>query len=176
MTAAMSKNKTVTIRHELDYPNCREDVWVVITDSYALAEWLEPNNHKPVIGHRFRFVVDESAKDCEVLKADAPGRLEWSWQYVPDSKNGKPRQHGPMKISWTLQPKGQGTTLILEHFNAENIGWLHRTLMRIGWKYMMKKLIPRVLANIEHGQFTRGAIPLAKRTYKCKTVDEQYVR
>ena len=48
--------------------------------------------------------------------------------------------------------------------------------MRIGWKYMMKKLIPRVLENIKNEQFTPGAIPLEKRVYKCKTVPEQYVR
>ncbi len=172
----MSAKKTVTIRHEVDYPNPQEDVWVAITDPYALAEWFEPNDHKPMVGHRFRFVVDESAKDCEVLKAEAPSRLEWSWQYVPDPKTGKPQQRGPMTVGWTLLPEGVGTKLILEHFNAENMQWIHRTLMRIGWKYMMKKFIPRVLENIEHGQFTRGAIPLEKRIYRCDTVDKQYVR
>ena len=81
-----------------------------------------------------------------------------------------------MRIRWTLVPDGEGTKLILEHFNAENVRWLHRTLMRIGWKYVMKKFIPRVLDNIENEQFTPGAIPLKNRVYKCKTVPEQYVR
>lgn len=172
----MSVTKTVTIRHEVTYPSPQEDVWIAITDPYSLAEWFEPNDHKASVGHRFRFVVDESTKDCEVLKADVPSRLEWSWQYVANPKTGKPQQSGPMRISWTLLRDGEGTKLILEHFNAQNIRWLHRTLMRIGWKYMMKKYIPRVLENIENGQFTPGAIPLEKRLYKCKTVGEQYVR
>ena len=82
-----------------------------------------------------------------------------------------------MRINWTLTPDGDGgTRLILEHVGAENIRWLQRTLMRIGWKYMMTKFVPRVLENIEHEQFTPGAIPLEKRVYKCKTVPEQYIR
>jgi hypothetical protein len=81
-----------------------------------------------------------------------------------------------MRINWTLAADGEGTKLILEHLNAQNVRWFHRTLMRIGWKYMMKKFIPRVLRNIENGRFTPGAIPLAKRLYKCKSVPEQYVR
>lgn len=165
-----------TIRHEVRYAHPREHVWVAITDPYALAEWLEPNDHQPVVGHRFRFVTDDSAKDCEVLEAESPGRLAWSWQYVPNPKTGKPRQSGLMRVCWTLVPDDGGTTLILEHFNAGNIRWIHRTLMRIGWKYMMKNYISRILKNVKDGQFTPGAIPLEKRVYKCKTVPEQYVR
>ena len=172
----MDAKKTITIRHEINYAHPQKDVWVAITDPYALAEWFEPNDHQALVGHRFRFVVDESAKDCEVLKADAPSQLEWSWQYVPNPKPGKAQQSGPMRISWTLVPDGEETKLILEHFNAENMRWLHRTLMRIGWKYMMKKLIPKVLGNTENERFTPGAIPLEKRVYKCRTVDAQYVR
>ena len=167
--------KSVTIRHEVFYPNSQADVWVAITDPYALAEWFEPNDHKALVGHRFRFVVDESTKDCEVLEVDAPSRLEWSWQYVPNPKTGKPKQSGPMTISWALVPEGDGTKLVMEQNNAQNMRWLHRTLVRVGWKYMLKKLIPRILLNIEHGQFTPGAIPREKRLYKCKTVSGNYI-
>src|SRR5687767_1206767 len=54
----MVARKTITIRKKRFYPNPPEDVWAAITDAHALAEWLEPNNHKPVVGHKFQFRCD----------------------------------------------------------------------------------------------------------------------
>ena len=81
-----------------------------------------------------------------------------------------------MTITWTLTPQDGGTLLVLEQSGAENIGWLTRNMMRIGWGVMMKRLIPKVLARVSNGTFTPGAIPLNKRYYTCKTVPEIYVR
>jgi hypothetical protein len=81
-----------------------------------------------------------------------------------------------MIVSWTLVPKEGGTLLILEHSGAENISWMQRNMMRVGWYFMMKKLIPKILGNVKAGSFTPGAIPLGKRYYTCKTVPEKYVR
>ena len=81
-----------------------------------------------------------------------------------------------MTISWTLVPKDNGTLLILEHSGAENISWIQRNMMRLGWSFMMKKLIPKVLGNVKAGDFTPGAIPLNKRYYTCKTVPDKYTR
>jgi hypothetical protein len=64
----------------------------------------------------------------------------------------------------------------IEHTGAEHISWLHRNMMRLGWVFMMKKLIPQVLSGVQDGEFTPGPIPLSKRGYKYKTVPEQYVR
>jgi hypothetical protein len=63
--------------------------------------------------------------------------------------------------------------MILEHSGAENIGWLYRNMMRVGWVYMMKKLIPRVLGNVPASEFTPGAMPLNRRGSRCKTVPEK---
>ena len=173
----MAKRKTITIRKERFYPHPPEAVWAAITDPHALAEWLEPNNHKPVVGHKFEFSCDQGAcgagsTECEVLEADAPRKLVWKWVHV--GKGGK--KADPMTITWTLIPKDQGTLLILEHSGAENISWLTRNMMRVGWGFMMKKLIPKILQRVESGKFTPGAIPLNKRYYTCKTVPEKYVR
>ncbi len=48
---------------------------------------------------------------------------------------------------------------VLEHSGAENIGWLQRNMMRVGWGYMMKNLIPKVLGNVTGGRFTPGRSP-----------------
>jgi uncharacterized protein YndB with AHSA1/START domain len=175
----MVARKTITIRKERFYPHAPEDVWSAITDAHALAEWFEPNNHEPVVGHKFEFVCDpgicgDSVTKCEVIAADAPKRLVWSWVVVP-RKPGRPPLK-PMTITWTLVPNNEGTILILEHSGAENISWLTRNMMRVGWTFMMKSLIPQVLENVRDGEFSPGAIPLHKRGYRCKTVPEQYVR
>jgi uncharacterized protein YndB with AHSA1/START domain len=175
----MVARRSITIRKERFYPHPPEDVWAAISDPHALAEWLEPNNHQPVVGHKFEFRCDPNIcgcgrTECEVLEADPPRRLVWSWVHVPkDPRQPRPE---PMTIAWTLVPKDNGTLLILEHTGAENIGWLTRNLMRIGWGVMMKRLIPRILSQVKDGTFTPGAIPLAKRYYTCKTIPEKYVR
>jgi uncharacterized protein YndB with AHSA1/START domain len=175
----MPARKTITIRKERFYPHPPQDVWAAITDAHALAEWLEPNNHEPVVGHRFQFRCDPGVcgaghKACEVLEADPPRRLVWSWVDVPKSPH-LPRPE-PMTITWTLVPKEGGTLLVLEHTGSEKINWLFRNMMRVGWGVMMKKLIPRVLGHIRDGRFTPGAIPLEKRYYTCKTVPDEYAR
>ena len=52
----------------------------------ALAEWMEPNNHQPFVGHKFKFVTDKSIcgteTECDVLEAVAPRRLVWRWVSV----------------------------------------------------------------------------------------------
>lgn len=175
----MARRKPITIRKERFYPHPPEDVWAAITDPHALAEWLEPNDHQPVVGHKFQFRCDPGVcgsgiTECEVLEADPPRRLVWSWVNVPNDKQ-RPRPE-PMTIAWTLTPKGDGTLLTLEHSGAENIGWLTRNMMRVGWGFMMKKLITRVLTGVDAGRFRPGAIPLEKRYYTCKTIPEKYVR
>lgn len=175
----MVARQPITIRKERFYPHPPEDVWVAITDPHALAEWLEPNDHQPVAGHKFQFRCDpglcgSGITECEVLEATPPLRLVWSWVSV--STDGQRPRPKPMTISWTLTPKDEGTLLTLEHSGAENTSWLTRNMMRMGWGVMMKKMIARVLAHVDAGEFRPGAIPLEKRYYTCKTIPDNFVR
>ena len=175
----MVARKPITIRKQRFYPHPPSDVWAAITDPHALAEWLEPNDHQPIVGHKFQFRCDPGVcgsgiTECEVLEVVLHQKLVWSWVSVPaDPNQAKP---APMTITWKLVPQQGGTLLILEHTGAENISWLTRNMMRVGWGVMMKWLISRVVANVTDGQFTPGAIPLEKRYYKCKTIPSEYVR
>lgn len=171
----MGFSKNITIRKERFYPHRPEDVWVAITDPHAIAEWMEPNNHKAEVGHKFDFCTDPGVcgekTECEVIEADPPRRLVWKWVHLKGEKRCE-----PMTIAWTLTPRDEGTLLVLEHSGAENISWLQRNMMRVGWWYMMKDLIPKVIGNVTDGVFTPGAIPLEKRAYKAKNVPEKYIR
>src|SRR5688500_12913615 len=108
--------KPIVIRKERFYPHPPEDVWAAITDAHALAEWLEPNDHRAEVGHKFQFRCDPGVcgsgiTECEVVEADAPRRLVWKWVSVP-AKPNQPRPEA-MTIKWTLTPKDNGTLLVL---------------------------------------------------------------
>lgn len=167
------------IRKEAFYPHPPEKVWIALTDPHALAEWFMPNDFKPIVGHKFRFQTDpllgfSGILECELLVADKPRCLSWSGIDVPKDPT-KPRS-SPTTVTWTLNPEQEGTRLVLEHTGVEVIVWWHRLLLRLGWGTMLKKYIPKILANIDENGFHPGAIPLEKRGYKCKTISPELIK
>lgn len=174
--------KERTLRKSYFYPYAPEKVWLAITDPHAIAEWLMPNDFKPIVGHRFRFQTDpgpcmEMYTECEVLEVDPPRRLSYSWQTVP---RNAARACKPMRVSWTLTEEKGGTRLDFCHEHLQNIPFVWRQMMRFGWGMMHKRLLRKVLANVrgESGglTFEPGAIPLAKRCYKARTIPDHLVR
>ncbi len=171
------------IRKEMVYPFPPKRVWTALTDRHALAEWLMPNDFEPVAGHRFRFQYDpnglcpDGLVECEVLEIDPPRRMVWSWVHASLDPS-RPRPPAS-RVTWTLAPEGAGTRLRLEHTDLESERWLIATMMRFGWGYMLKRLIPKVLENVGSAApfgYTPGAIPLEKRGYRCKTIDPALTR
>lgn len=152
------------------YPQAPEAVWAALTDPAALAEWLMPNDFRPVVGHEFRFTCDPcpgpigAVTRCQVLELEAPRRMLWSWHM--DVKPGlRPAQ--PMLVEWTLEPERGGTRLVLKQSAYDGPrGLVVRFMMSIGWRLMLRRLLPKVIANVQGGTFTPGAIPLAKRAYR----------
>ena len=169
-----------SLRREAFYPHPIGAVWTAITDPRALAEWLMPNNFKPVVGHKFFLMVDpgpgfSGKTECEVLECDPPRRLKYSWM-IHASKPTKPHFQ-PMTVTWVLKPEGTGTRLTFEHEGLERIPFLMRLSMKFGWGTMHKRWLRQVMANIgPDGRFTPGARPLAKRCYKVKTLPPEIVR
>lgn len=168
------------IRKEVFYPDPPEAVWVALTDPRAIAEWLMPNDFKPVVGHRFWFKTDpmpfcEDHTECEVVECDPPRRLAYTWLIVWRKQYKRPTM--PMLVSWTLTPERGGTRLVFEQSAYDGPRkWWTELSMGMGWGMMHKKLLPRVLKNVKDGVFTPGAVPLAKRVYRAKTVPERFVR
>lgn len=154
------------------YPDAPETVWVALTDPAALAEWLMPNDFKPVVGHRFRFSCDPcpgpvgQTTQCEVLELEAPRRMLWSWHM--QMKPGY-RESRPLLVEWTLEPERGGTRLTLRQSAYDGPRSLMiRLMMSVGWGLMIKRLMPRVMKNIAGARFTPGAIPREKRGYSTK--------
>ncbi|MEL7471782.1 MAG: SRPBCC domain-containing protein [Planctomycetota bacterium] len=179
----MAREKRLVKVREYGYPP--EVVWTALTDAHALAEWLMPNDFKAERGARFRFMYDampgcaHGRTDCEVLEIERPRTMTWSWQNAkPD---GSP-VGGAMRVRFDLEPIGlantsPGTRLTLTQTGCEHISMLTRFMMSHGWTHMLKRLIPRVLSNVDGaGVFTPGAIPLDKRCYKTRTIPEELVR
>lgn len=175
--------KPKSVRKEVFYPYAPERVWVALTDPRALAEWLMPNTFEAKVGHRFQFRYDggrgcgPGVTSCEVLELDPPRRMVWSW--LNHTAVEAPMDKAPMRIAWTLIPERGGTRLVLDHTGLENERWIIGLMMNFGWGHMMKRLLAKVLRNISDAPglaFTPGAIPLAKRCYRAKTVPPEFIR
>jgi uncharacterized protein YndB with AHSA1/START domain len=166
-----------TLRKTAVYSHPPADVWAAITDPHALAEWLMPNDFQPLKGHRFTFQTDPTficrhvEVACEVLELEPQKRMVWSWvRVMPDGSRT------PTKVTWMLAPEGAGTRLTLEHEGVERLPTFIRMMMSLGWGIMLRKVIRKILRNVNAGRFTPGAIPLEKRYYKTKTVPAHLVR
>lgn len=172
----MTQDDRLVIRKERRYPQPPERVWVALTDPRALAEWLMPNDFRPELGAKFRFVCDampgcSGVTECEVLEFDPPRRMVWSWVIVRSKGRG---DLPAMTVEWTLTPTDDGGTLLnLVHRYTPDTPWWVRLTMGMGWGTMLKRWVPKVLANVdEDNAFTPGAIPLKKRCYGVKTVPD----
>ena len=168
------------IRKEVFYPHKPEDVWTAITDPRAIAEWLMPNTFKPIVGHKFRFMADpmpmcENHTECEVVEVDPPRRLAYTWLIVWRKEyKSKPE---PMLVSWTLTPENHGTRLVFEQTPYKGPrAFFTRFSMGMGWGIMHKRMLRKVLRNVQDGVFTPGAIPSNKRCYHAATVPPEFVR
>jgi len=137
------------IRIETFYPFAVEQVWDALTDRESLAQWLMENDFRPQVGHKFSFRAKpmpgwNGIVDCEVLEVERPHALSYTWQ------SGGHRT----TVTWTLQADQSGTRLLLEHTGFRGVGgWMTSKLMLgPGWKKMLKRNIPVILAHRKTGQ------------------------
>lgn len=165
------------LRKEAYFPHPPADVWLALTDKYAIAEWLMPNNFEPIAGRKFNFHVDKlpftgftGVTECDVLEVEPPRRLVYTWVSVHATKG----RHPPMTLTWTLQPEGEGTRLVLEQDGLEALNLWWRFSMTHGWGRMMKTLLPKVVRNVRDGRFVPGAIK--RRDFGTKTVPEGFAK
>ncbi len=81
-TASNDAAESVTVECDLAQPPAK--VWKALTEPALLAAWLMPNDIRPEVGARFTLQADAdtggSAIACEVLAAEPPHLLRYSWR------------------------------------------------------------------------------------------------
>ena len=136
---------TGSIRREIVVPQSRDEVWLALTDSAVVAEWLMPNDFETRVGHRFTFKTQPNPQAgfdgivyCEVLECTPPNALEYSW-----SGGGI-----DTRVTYRLEPDGAGTRLFFEQSGFDmSQPWGDKALKggEYGWAKMFEQL-ERVLA------------------------------
>ena len=119
-------------------------VWEYLTNSELLAQWLVPNDFKPIVGHKFQFGAKPKIKIgfdgriyCEVLEIVPFKKLVYFW------KGGMSKEKPSLDsiVVWTLTPTENGTVLTLEHKGFKGIkNYLAYIIMNRGWVKIGKRL------------------------------------
>jgi uncharacterized protein YndB with AHSA1/START domain len=128
--------RDIVITRHLPFP--RERVWLALTDSDALADWLMPNDFRPEIGHRFTFRTDpapgfDGIVRCKVLELVPPERLVISWQGGALDTT----------LSFVLEAAAGGTRLTLRHAGFAGPGaLLPRIVLGLGWRRLVARKLP----------------------------------
>jgi uncharacterized protein YndB with AHSA1/START domain len=134
------------------YPNPPGEVWECLTNPALLGEWFMKNDFKPALGHKFRFIEKpkpafkwDGIVYCEVVEFVPLKKLAYTWRSGPDENTVTM----DTIVSWTLEPKENGTELILEHkgfTGAKN--YLVSFMLESGWKKHVAKRFANVLQRI----------------------------
>ena len=103
------------------------------------------NNFKPILGHEFQFKTKAKAKlgfdgqiFCKVLEIENCRRLVYSWRGGP----GNDSVTLDSIVTWTLEPKGEGTRLTLEHSGFKGLrNYLPYIIMNMGWQKIAKRFL-----------------------------------
>lgn len=132
-----------------EYPHPPAKVWRALTEPKLMALWmLRPEGFAPVVGTRFKLVAKPQPGwrgfvECEVLEVRENQLLRYSWV-------GNDNQ-APMEVSYAIEPHAGGTRLTFDHIGFHGIGgfFLAKLMMGPGWKKMLGKAFPAVLADID---------------------------
>ena len=144
------------IEFEAFYPFAPDEVWVALTDSKAMDDWLMPNDFEPVIGHRFNFRTKpapgfDGVVYCEVLELEAPRRVAYSW-----------RGGGiDTIVSFSLAPAAGGTRMTMEQSGFTGLrGAIIKLMLKSGWKRMIEVRLRAAAACVKDGVYAAdGLVP-----------------
>ncbi len=146
----------IRVVREYNHPPAK--VWRALTDPALIALWsMRPEGFAPVVGTRFKLVAKPQPGwrgyvECEVLEARAPSILSCSWAGDDTGKK--------TVVTYELEPISGGTRLVFTHTGFTGIGGfvLSKLMMAPGWRKMLGKSVPAVLADLdEDGNLRPGS-------------------
>jgi len=148
---------TRTIHQEFFYPNPVEDVWDFLTKPDLLAQWLMPNDFKPVVGHDFSFRTKpipqlnlNGIMICKVVTVEPLMELSYTWKGGP----AEGILGFDTLVVWKLDQKEDGTILRLEHSGFHEVNNFDLFLaMLSGWSANLKKMRDRLDAVVGGATF-----------------------
>lgn len=122
-------------------------VWDAITDAGQMRQWyFDIRAFEPVPGYKFSFTCIMDNKEyihhCEVMEADAPTKLTYSWRYEGFEGNSF--------VTFELFPEGEGTKLVLTHKNLESfppMDEFRRGSFVEGWTELLGKSLKEYVEN-----------------------------
>lgn len=136
------------IKHQFTFSQSPEVVWEYLTKPELLAQWLMPNDFKPIVGYKFQLSAKPKLKFdfdgkiyCEVLEIVPYKRLVYSW------KGGLSKENPSLNsiVIWTLAPNDNGTILTLEHKGFKGMkNYLAYIIMNKGWVKIGKRLFKQL--------------------------------
>ncbi len=133
-----------SINHQFFFSHPPKAVWEYLTNPELMELWLMKSNFEPVLGHEFQFRIGpkptldfDGIVYCKVLEIAPFSKLSHSWKLGP----GDGTLNVDSVVKWRLEPKDNGTELVLEHNEfaiLENIGMFNA--MTDGWLSNIKKM------------------------------------
>lgn len=145
----MKGTESIVVDYTLNEPPA--EIWRALTEPKLLSQWLMENDIQPVVGHKFNFRAKPMGDwngivDCEILEADPPHKLVYSWKGGSD-KNKAYGHRLDTTVTWTLTPTPSGGTLLhLVHHGFQPDDYAFQ-IMGQGWRSMVTtEKITRILA------------------------------
>lgn len=120
-----------------------DEVWQAITDKEMVSQWLMETNIEPVVGFKGYFKMKPTPLfngqiETTVLEVKPKNTFVFTWS--------SSWMKVPTTVRFTLQEKGKGTLLTLEHWGFEGLGgFFLKKMLGGGWKKLITIRIPLVI-------------------------------
>lgn len=134
----MKKEGVVRLSHV--YAKPPSAVWRALTDPELHAKWWAAGDVRPIVGHRFDLDMGPWGKQaCEVLEVEHEKRFKYRFGVTSLDTT----------LTWTLEPEGDGTRLVLVHegFDLDSpLGKRALEGMGEGWPKVLRRIEDAIAA------------------------------